>query len=199
MNELTPTTLSGSHVALVPLTRAHYQALCAIGLDPDLWRLTTNRVETSGDMGRYLDNALAAGAAGTALPFAVTLRSTNEVVGTSRFYAYVRDHRRIEIGFTWIAGPWQRTAVNTETKYLMLRHAFETLGVQRVEFKADADNDRSRQALLRIGATEEGTLRHYMWAAHRGSRDVRVFSILAEEWSGLKNRLESLLAVAVPH
>lgn len=167
---------------------AHHTALSKIGLDPALWRYTTIRVETSADMRQYMESALAAQAAGTALPFVIELRATGEIVGTTRYHSIVREHRRLEIGFTWIAAPWQRTAVNSESKFLLLQHAFETLGCQRVEFKAAAENEPSRRALLRLGATEEGTLRQYVLSKHKGPCDVRVFSIVAGEWAAIKAR-----------
>lgn len=104
------------------------------------------------------------------------------------------DQRRLEIGFTWIAPPWQHTRVNTESKYLLLAHAFERWGCRRVEFRADSDNEPSCRALLRIGATREGTLRSYVLSPHRGARDIAVFSILESEWPQVKSRLERKLA-----
>jgi RimJ/RimL family protein N-acetyltransferase len=171
------------------MDRAHHAALSAIGLDPGLWRHTTIRVETSADMRQYMESALAAQAAGTALPFVIELRATGEIVGTTRYHSIVREHRRLEIGFTWIAALWQRTAVNSESKFLLLQHAFETLGCQRVEFKAAVENEPSRRALLRLGATEEGTLRHYVFSTHKGPCDVRVFSIIAGEWEAIRARM----------
>lgn len=137
--------------------------------------------------------ALDAGSAGTALPFVIIDLATGRLVGTTRFHSIVPDHKRLEIGFTWIAVPWQRTAVNTEAKYLMLRHAFETMGFIRVEFRADAENDQSRRALVRIGAREEGVLRRYRISARRGIRDLAVYSIVDSEWPQVRNRLETLL------
>jgi N-acetyltransferase len=123
----------------------------------------------------------------------ITLRGSGQVIGATRYHSIDKDARRVEIGFTWIARAWQRTAVNTETKYLMLRHAFETMGCERVEFRADGENEPSRRALLRIGATEEGLLRRYRPTAHRGWRDIRLFSIIAPEWPALRARLETRL------
>jgi N-acetyltransferase len=185
--------LEGRTVRLDPMTNRHHDALCAVGLDPDLWRLTTIRVQTAADMQQYIDKALAGQAAGTALPFVIVLRESGQVIGATRYHAIDKDARRVEIGFTWITRAWQRTAVNTETKYLMLRHAFETMGCERVEFRADGENEPSRRALLRIGATEEGLLRRYRPTAHRGWRDLRLFSIIAPEWPALRARLETRL------
>lgn len=168
---------------------AHHDALCAAGLDPGLWRYTTIRVQTPEEMRAYMAAALAAQAAGTALPFVIQLAGTREIVGTTRYHSIVPEHRRLEIGFTWIAAPWQRTGVNREAKFLMLRHAFETLGAQRAEFRAAAENEPSRQALLRLGTTEEGILRHHVLSRHKGPCDIRVFSILSHEWPAISARL----------
>src|SRR4051812_40293591 len=162
-----PVTLEGSVVRLVPLTLQDHPRLCAVGLEPSLWEATTIRVATDAEMLDYVRSALAQREAGTALPFAITLRDGGTVVGTTRFHTIAPQHRRVEIGYTWVGVPWQRTAVNTESKYLLLRHAFEHWGCQRVEFKADAANERSRNALLRIGATHEGVLRQHLLSAHR--------------------------------
>lgn len=187
--DVQPVTLEGRQVRLVPMALSHHAALSAIGLDPALWRYTTIRVETPDEMREYMESALAAQAAGTALPFVIELCATGEIVGTTRYHSIVDEHRRLEIGFTWIAAPWQRTTVNSESKYLLLRHAFETLGCERVEFKAAAENEPSRRALLRIGAKEEGTLRHFVLSKHKGPCDVRVFSIIAPEWPRLRTQL----------
>lgn len=190
-----PMTLEGTHVRLVPLAPAHHEALCAIGLEPALWALTTIRVQSAEDMRRYVQAALDAQAAGTALAFVLALPRTGTVVGTTRYHSIVAAHRRLEIGFTWVGLPWQRTPVNTEAKYLLLRQAFEGYGCQRVEFKADADNEPSCRALRRIGATQEGVLRSYMLSPHRGSRDLALFSIVAAEWPRVKAGLERRLAI----
>jgi N-acetyltransferase len=188
-----PITLAGTYVRLVPLALAHHLQLCAIGLDPELWQQTTIRVQTPAEMVRYIQAALESQAAGTALPFVMLLQATGELVGTTRYHSIVRDHRRLEIGFTWVGRPWQRTPVNTESKYLLLKHAFEHYRCQRVEFKADSRNERSCRALLRIGATREGTLRQYMLSSHKGVRDVALFSIIDSEWPQVKARLEQRL------
>jgi N-acetyltransferase len=191
-----PVTLAGVHVRLAPLERSHLDALCAAGLDPSLWQATTIRVRTRDEMSAYLERALAGRAAGTAMPFAILAAATGGFAGTTRYHDIEPRHRRLEIGFTWIAPAWQRTAVNTETKYLLLRHAFETLGCVRVSFKADAGNERSSRALLRIGAVREGTLRRYMWSEHRGSRDIAIFSIVEADWPAVKTRLEAMLSAS---
>jgi RimJ/RimL family protein N-acetyltransferase len=191
--QIEPITLEGTHVVLAPLLLTHHQQLCAIGLDPALWQQTTIRVQTPAEMLHYIQTALGSQTAGTALPFVIALRATGELVGTTRYHSIVHDHRRLEIGFTWIGRPWQRTPANTEAKYLLLKQAFEVYGCQRVEFKADSQNERSCQALLRIGATREGTLRQYVLSAHKGVRDLAIFSIIDSEWPQVGARLEQRL------
>jgi RimJ/RimL family protein N-acetyltransferase len=189
-----PLILEGTHVRLEPLTIEHLEALTAIGLDPDLWRWTLARNQTPEDMRRYVETALAEQRAGQSLPFATVVRSSGEVVGATRFASIDRTHRRVEIGWTWIARRWQRTVVNTEAKYLMLRHAFEVWGCLRVELKTNAKNERSRRAILRIGATEEGTLRKHQLNADGTSRDSVYFSIIDDEWPSVKERLETMMS-----
>jgi RimJ/RimL family protein N-acetyltransferase len=189
-----PVILEGRRVRLEPLTQAHHGALCDIGLDPELWELIPYRVATQEDMAAYIQTALDHRAAGSALPFATVHVASGQVVGSTRYMNIDLANRRVEIGATWIAAPWRRTAVNTEAKYLMLRHAFETLGCIRVELKTDALNQRSRDAIRRIGATEEGTLRQHMITWSGRLRDSVYFSILDSEWPRVKPDLEQKLA-----
>lgn len=186
-------TLEGATVRLVPLTPGHLDALCAIGLDPELWQTTTIRVTTRAEMEAYLQAALAGQRAGTGLPFAIEERASGTILGTTRFHSLVPEHRRVEIGFTWIGRRWQRTRVNTEAKYLLLRHAFESMGCIRVEFKTEARNTVSRQALRRLGAKEEGTLRNFRLSAHRGVCDLVVYSLIDAEWPDVRTALEARL------
>ena len=191
---LHPVTLAGAHVRLVPLSLAQLPALCEVGLDPELWRLSVTTIATPDDMRGYVAQALEWQAAGTALPFATTLAADGTVVGSTRLANYAPIDRRVEIGWTWIGRPWQRTAVNTEAKLLLLRHAFETLGCFRVELKTDALNARSRAAILGIGATEEGVLRRHMITDGGRLRDSVYFSILDDEWPAVRERLRERLA-----
>lgn len=190
---ISPLTLSGAHVRLEALGREHIAALTLIGLDPDLWQWTISRVSTPEEMVAYVENALNERAQGHALPFATIDRASGTVVGSTRFGAIDRVHRRVEIGWTWIGREWQRTAINTEAKYLMLRHAFDEMDCLRVELKTDALNTRSRDAIRRIGAVQEGTLRSHMITASGRVRDTVYYSILATEWPDLQTRLESRL------
>jgi len=189
-----PVTLQGRHVRLEPLSLAHQDRLCAVGLDAELWRWAQTTLATPADMRAYIETALTWQAQGTALPFVIVARATEQVVGSTRYANIERADRRLEIGWTWIAGTAQRTPVNTEAKYLLLRHAFEVLGCNRVEFKTDVLNERSRAALLRIGAKQEGVLRSHMITATGRVRDSVYFSIVAAEWPAVKVALEEKLA-----
>jgi N-acetyltransferase len=191
--DLTPVVLQGRTIRLEPLGLHHLDGLVAVGLDPSLWAITQSRVESAADMRAYVEEALAEQRAGTALPFATVEQASDTIVGSTRFANVSHEHRRVEIGWTWIAPRWQRTAVNTEAKYLMLRHAFETMGARRVELKTSTINTRSRQAMLRIGATEEGTLRQHMIRPDGSSRDSVYYSILDGEWPAVEARLRAML------
>lgn len=184
-------TLEGPAIQLVPLSLAHLDELCAIGLDPRLWSATTIRVTTRSEMEAYIQAALAAQLAGTAIPFAIRHRATQTLVGTTRFHSIAPQDRRAEIGFTWVTISWQRSRVNTEAKYLLLRHAFESMGCLRVEFRTDAENEQSRRALLRLGAKQEAVFRSYRVSAHRGVRDLAIFSIIESEWPRICTALEA--------
>jgi RimJ/RimL family protein N-acetyltransferase len=189
-----PVILEGTTVRLEPLSIDHLDALTEIGLDPDLWQFTLARAQTPRDMRQYVETALAEARAGQSLPFATVERSSGRVVGSTRFAGIDAVHRRVEIGWTWIGRPWQRTALNTEAKYLMLRHAFEAWRCLRVELKTSAKNERSRRAILRIGAKEEGTLRKHLINADGTSRDSVYFSVIDDEWPLVKARLEGMMA-----
>jgi RimJ/RimL family protein N-acetyltransferase len=191
--DLSPVTLEGTIVRLEPLGLHHLDALCAVGLDPSLWTITASRMQSADDMRRYVETALAEQEAGTALAFATVERASNTVVGSTRFANAVHEHRRVEIGWTWISPRWQRTGVNTEAKYLMLRHAFDVLRCRRVELKTNALNTRSRGAMLRIGATEEGTLRSHMVQPDGSRRDSVYFSVIDREWPAVKAHIEGLI------
>jgi len=189
-----PVTLEARVVRLEPLLESHHAALCEVGLDPELWRWIPYRVCTAEEMRGYVRDALRAQAAGSALPFATVERASGRVVGSTRYMNIDQSNRRVEIGATWIAQPWQRSAINTEAKYLMLRHAFEGLGCIRVELKTDSLNEKSRNAIRRIGAREEGTLRQHVVTWTGRLRDTVYFSILDSEWPRVKADLEARLA-----
>ena len=188
-----PVTLEGRHVRLEPLSLDHLADLSAVGLDEGLWRWIPTQVRTPADMRTYIELALRAQAEGTALPFATVDRASGRAIGSTRYGNIDRPHCRVEIGWTWIGRPWQRTAINSEAKYLMLRHAFETLGAIRVELKTDSLNERSRRAILRLGAVEEGMFRNHMITASGRIRHTVYFSIVDAEWPSVKARLERFL------
>jgi N-acetyltransferase len=189
-----PVTLEGEHVRLEPLTLGHFNGLCEVGLDEDLWRWIPAPVCTPDDLRAYIEKALQERDAGNALPFATIHRKSGRAVGCTRYGSIDRMHRRVEIGWTWIGRDWQRTAVNTEAKYLMLCHAFERLGCIRVELKTDSMNERSRNAILRLGAKEEGILRNHMITSSGRLRHTVYYSILDTEWPAVKSRLEGKVA-----
>ncbi|HUR16654.1 MAG TPA: GNAT family N-acetyltransferase, partial [Candidatus Limnocylindrales bacterium] len=177
-----PVTLEGSVVRLEPLSFDHADGLTAIGLDSEIWRWMPSSFQTPGEMRGYIEKALAARAAGTDMPFTTIEAASGTIVGGTRYLNIEPQHRRVEIGYTWIAPPWQRTAINTEAKLLMLSHAFNNLGALRVEFKTDSLNEQSRKALTGIGATEEGTLRNHMLYESGRRRHSVYFSVIEEEW-----------------
>lgn len=187
-------TLAGRHVRLEPLSPEHVPALWEVGIDPELWRWTVATIRTPEDMRAYVDAALRERDEGRALPFATVDAASGRVVGSTRFAGVSLADGRVEIGWTWLARPWQRTPANTEAKYLMLRHAFEALGCVRVELKTDALNERSRAAILRVGATQEGILRKHMRSQEGRMRDTVYFSILDDEWPAVRTGLEARLA-----
>jgi RimJ/RimL family protein N-acetyltransferase len=195
--KLNPVVLDGREVRLEPLSHSHFEKLCAIGVNDEIWRWMPMIVRNVEELRLWLENALEDQRKGIALPWTIVERSTGLVVGSTRFANIDLTNRRVEIGWTWIGPRWQRTRVNTETKYLMLRHAFESLGCVRVELKTDALNERSRKAVLRIGAKEEGTLRRHMITSSGRIRDTVYFSILDSEWPQVKAVLQARLAPIV--
>ena len=188
-----PVTLEGRHVRLEPLAMEHLAGLAEVGLDEDLWRWIPTPVRSPEEMAAYINTALEEQERGVSLPFALLEKATGRAIGSTRYGNIERAHHRVEIGWTWVARDWQRTAVNTEAKYLLLRHAFETLGCMRVELKTDSLNARSRAAILRIGAREEGTFRNHMITASGRIRHTVYFSIIESEWPEVKARLQSML------
>jgi N-acetyltransferase len=158
-----------------------------------MFRWIPYRLESLQDFEAFSRQVLDEQQRGLSIPFATFERSSNRVVGTTRYMNMDMANRKLEIGSTWIAPPWQRTVINTEAKYLMLRHAFETWKCLRVELKTDSMNQRSRQAILRLGAKEEGTLRKHMLTWNGRQRDSVYFSILDTEWPAVKMELERKL------
>lgn len=186
--------LEGTHVRLVPMAVEHIPALWEAGNDPELWHFTLTQIHSEDDMRRYVETALRLREQGTALPFVTTEAATGRVIGSTRFGNVDAWNRRVEIGWTWIAAPWQRSPINTEAKFLMLRHAFETLGCIRVELKTSALNEKSRRAITRIGGREEGILRKHAISEDGRIRDTVYFGIVDDEWPGVRSRLLAMMA-----
>ena len=192
--KLEPVTLAGRHLRLEPLRIEHVPALAEAGEDPAVWTWYPHSAHGPERMRAWVQQALDGQAAGTVLPFVQVDVASGRVIGSTRFGAIEASHRRAEIGWTWLNPAFQRTAANTESKYLMLRHAFETLGLVRVEFKTDSGNQASRRALARIGATEEGIFRNHMIVEGGRLRHSVYFSIIDSEWPAVKAGLERKLA-----
>ncbi len=184
-----PVVLEGNHVRLEPLTLEHVDALWAVAQDPEIWRYIPLPVRTRDELAFMVEYVGAVGQG-----FATVLRATDTPIGSTSFLAADEGNRRVEIGATWITPTHQRSGANTEAKLLQLRHAFEVLGCVRVELKTDARNQRSRDAISRLGATEEGTLRKHMLLPDGTWRDSVYFSIVDTEWPDVRRRLEDRLA-----
>jgi RimJ/RimL family protein N-acetyltransferase len=190
-----PFTLTGSHVRLEPLRTEHAPMLWDIAKDhlADLFQWIPYQLKSLEDFQEFNRSVLVEQSRGVSLPFATFELKSNQIVGTTRYMNMDLANRKVEVGSTWIAPPWQRTVVNTEAKYLMLCHAFETWKCLRVELKTDAMNQRSRNAILRLGAKEEGILRKHLLTWNGRQRDSVYFSILNTEWPEVKARLEEKL------
>ncbi|CAI8713862.1 GNAT family N-acetyltransferase [Pseudomonas chlororaphis] len=186
-------TLEGPRILLRPLQLSDADALVKAAEDGQLWRLPFTVVPSSATVNDYLQIALGGRDAGTVQPFATVLKASNEVIGCTRFWKIDRKNRKLEIGSTWIATRWQKTFVNTEAKYLMLRHAFEVLGCVRVQFTTDEINEKSRNAILRLGAKQEGIVRHERIMPDGRKRNSVRFSIIDDEWPQVRQQLESKL------
>jgi len=187
---LAPVTLEGDRVKLVPLQKSHKVDLAFAASDGNLWELWYTTVPTPAGMEAYLESALADQAGGLALPFAVIDKKIGHMVGSTRYMNLEPEHKRLEIGFTWYAHKVQRSGLNTECKYLLLKYAFEHLGCIAVEFRTHFHNQASREAILRLGAKQDGILRNHRIDARGNLRDTVVFSILDAEWKTVKASLE---------
>lgn len=193
--DVQPVVLEGTHVRLEPLDLArHWDGLRAIGLEPSLWAHTASKVRDAADLRHYCEHAVAEQARGTALPFATIDQATGRICGSTRFGNIVREHRRVEIGWTWLGTAFQRSARNTEAKLLMLRHAFEIWRCQRVEFKTSRTNVKSQTAMRRLGFVEEGMFRKWMVLADGTPRDTVWFSVIDDEWPVRCEQMTALLA-----
>jgi N-acetyltransferase len=192
--EIQPITLNGRFVRLEPLSEAHIPGLAQAGQEESIWRYMRYGLLTSPErMGAWVRYMLDLQAQGSDLPFAVIHLPDEQVAGATRYLNINRQDRNLEIGGTWYGMQYQRTAVNTESKYLLLQHAFERLGCLRVQIKTDQRNMRSRRAIERLGAVQEGILRDHMLMPDGYLRSSVIYSILLSEWPGVKTRLEGFL------
>jgi N-acetyltransferase len=192
--EIKPVTLEGKHVRLESMRLEHVAALWRVGAYEEIWRYMPYTIRSEDDMRSFIEAELRKQQAGLTLRFATIAKPSQQPVGSTSYLNIDRQHRRLEIGGTWITPSWQRSAVNTEAKYLQLSHAFETLGCIRVEFKTDSLNIKSRQALARIGAVEEGTFRNHMVMPDGRLRHSVYFSIIDSEWPAVKAHLEQVMS-----
>ncbi|MEM5456672.1 GNAT family protein [Paraburkholderia phytofirmans] len=192
--QLMQATLTGKTVELRPLQRDHAQALLDAAADGQLWNMKLTVVPGPGSIDSYIATALEGRAAGTVMPFVIVRRDTGALVGSTRFWKIDRVNRKLEIGHTWLSESVQRSAVNTEAKYLLLCHAFEAMQCVRVQFTTDELNEKSRAAILRIGAKQEGVVRHERIMPDGRKRNSVRFSIIDEEWDEVKAMLEAKLA-----
>jgi N-acetyltransferase len=186
-------TLTGKTVELRPLQQEHAQALLGAAADGHLWNMKLTVVPGPETIGGYIATALEGRAAGTVMPFVIVLRETGAVVGSTRFWKIDRSNRKLEIGHTWLGQSMQRSAVNTEAKYLLLSHAFDVMQCVRVQFTTDELNEKSRAAILRIGAKQEGVVRHERIMPDGRKRNSVRFSIIDDEWADVKAMLEAKL------
>lgn len=193
-NWVTPVTLTGKFVQLEPMTEAHIPGLAEIGAGQRFWDfMLYGRMETEADMANWVRDILSRAEKGTDLPFVAIHLVSEHVAGATRYLNIMPKDRGLEIGGTWYGLEFQRTQVNTECKYLLLRHAFETLGCIRVQLKTDLRNERSQKAIERIGAVKEGVLRNHMILPDGRYRHSVFYSILDTEWEGVKRRLEEMM------
>lgn len=194
-----PVVLSGRSVRLEPLEPRHGDELFAAQrADPSIWRYMTMPEFTDRDVVQsWIQSVLRESQFGAAVPFAILEAGSRRAVGSTRYFDIRRPVRGLEIGWTWLGRPWQRTAINTEAKYLLLRHAFDDLGAYRVQFKTDGRNLQSQKALARIGAVAEGTLRRQRLCPDGEVRDSVYFAVTDGDWPRVRAHLEALLAPAV--
>lgn len=188
-----PVVLEGARVRLEPLRPDHLADLELVAFDLPIWQWTIMGPQDAAGLRRWVDTALANQEAGTERPFATIDVASGRAIGSSRYMTIVPEHRRLEIGWTWIGTGFQRTGANREAKLLQLTHAFETLDANRVEFKTHARNERSRNALAGIGATFEGVFRNHTIMPDGSLRDSAYFSVIAGEWPAVKAALAERL------
>ncbi len=193
--EVKPVVLTGRHVRLEPMTLEHVEPLAEIGVGHPFWDfMVYGKMENAEDMRGWVAEILARAEKGADVPFVAIHLDSNRVAGATRYMNIMPNDRGLEIGGTWYGLEYQRTAVNTECKYLLLKHAFESLGCIRVQLKTDSRNERSQRAIERIGGVREGVLRNHMILPDGYIRHSVYYSILDAEWVDVKQRLEELLA-----
>jgi RimJ/RimL family protein N-acetyltransferase len=196
MMDVKPIVLEGKHVRLEPMTEAHISGLAQIGLSQDFWQfMLYGDMNTEEDMVNWVRDILARAEKGTDLPFVAIHLASGRIAGATRYLNIMPKDHGLEVGGTWYGLEFQRTPVNTECKYLLMRHAFETLRCIRVQLKTDLLNVRSQKAIERIGAKKEGVLRNHMILPDGRIRDSVFYSILDTEWPQVKKKLEEMMKV----
>ena len=194
MIEPHPVRLEGHGVRLEPLTQAHHDGLAAAAADGELWRLVYTFVPEPERTNAYIDEALEGARNGLMLPWAVRELAGGQIVGSTRYHDIIATAGRVEIGYTWYARSWQRSHVNTACKLLLLAHAFDTMGCGVVGLRTDVLNLASQKAIEALGARKDGVLRRNLRRRDGTVRDTVLYSIVSEEWPGVKRHLESRLA-----
>jgi N-acetyltransferase len=194
---LPPVTLEGQLVRLEPMSLRHIDGLEQVALDPQLWRWTIARPTDRAGLEAWMSTAMANAAVGSELPFVTVDRASGQPIGSSRYMSIVPEHLRLEIGWSWVASDRHRSGANREAKLLMLTHAFEVLGCNRVEFKTDSLNENARAALLGVGATFEGIFRNHMVMPEGRLRHSAYYSVTREEWPAVKAPLAASVDAAV--
>jgi RimJ/RimL family protein N-acetyltransferase len=192
--DISPATLTGKLIRLEPMSVEHLDSLSKIAFDPNIWRyMLYGDIETRDDLRRWIEDILNRQAKGTDLAFTVIHLQDGCAAGCTRYLDIRQNHRSVEIGGTWYGAAYQRTGVNTEAKYLLMQHAFEALGCVRVQLKTDILNERSQRAIERLGAVREGVLRNHMVLPDGRLRHSVIYSVIASEWPGVKEKLEELM------
>ncbi len=191
--EITPVVLMGDRVKLEPMEVYHEQELLDAGNNPDIWAYMPMKVQSIEDMKHLVDGALQARGHGSEFPFVIIDKDSGKIVGSTRFLNISIPNRNLEIGSTWLSPTVWRTRINTECKYLLLKHCFEILGTIRVQLKTDSRNVRSQQAIERLGAVKEGVLRNHMIMPDGYLRNSVFYSVIDREWEQVKEKLESML------
>ena len=182
-------SLNGKYIRLEPLSKKHKDGLIKVIEDGKLWELFVTIIPTIENIKEFIDKAIEKHQTGNGLTFIIINKNDNNIVGSTSFMNANLDHKKIEIGYTFLAKSIQKTFINTETKLLMLTYAFETLKLNRVELLADFFNHNSQNAITRLGAKKEGILRNHMIMPNGRVRDSVVFSIINNEWVGIKEHL----------